>query len=330
MQPPIPICTNFPRFPATWTAATGETGTAEVVRTFPELLAGLPRAALVLINGDADLTLQLCRHFWLHPSQRKPLVSADIVLRRPETWKQRAAALVKKTLLTRVDHFINYFHGSEGYARYYGIRAGNSSFVHFKPNLRYRYEPSKFREGEYVLCFGRSQRDYDTFFAAMEKLPYPAAVPKPNYREFEIHCSRFTRRPEDLPKNVTLLDDDGSQDSMIRILEGAKVVALPILASSMNASGIGVYLNAMLLRKCVVISRTPGAADVLTSQALFVPPEDAGALAEGIRKAWTDVALRESTAEAGHRHALSLGGEPELRQRTLDAAIAWYASRGLR
>lgn len=330
MQNPIHICTNFPRFPATWNAATGEFGSAQVVQNFDELLMGLGKANLVIINGDADLTLKLCRHFWLHPSSRKPLVAADIVLRRPETLKQRMAAMVKKKLLSRVDHFINYFHGSAGYAKYYGIRTANSSFVHFKPNLRYRYEPGKFREGEYVLCFGRSQRDYDTFFAAMEKLPYPAAIPKPNYRDFEIHCSRFTRRMADLPKNVKVLDDDGTQDSMIRILEGAKVVALPILASSMNASGIGVYLNAMLLRKCVVISETPGAVDILTSQALFVRPEDPDALARMIQKAWQDDELRNTTAELGQKHALSLGGEPELRQRTLDAAIRWYSSRSLR
>lgn len=327
MHKPIHICTNFPRFPSEWKASTGESGTAQVVKNAGEMIANLARADLVLVNGDVSMTLQVCRQYWLSPWKRKPLVAADLVLRRPETLQQRLAARAKKTLLSRVDHFLNYFHGSEGYANFYGIHSGNSSFVHFKPNLRYRYEPEAFPEGEYVLCFGRSQRDYDTFFDAMERLPYPAAIPRPNFQDFAIHCSRFTRKLTDLPKHVRLLDDDGSQESMIRILEGAKVVALPILESSMNASGIGVYLNAMLLRRCVVISATPGAADILTDQAVLVPPADSGALAGAIERVWTDNEFRLATAERGHRHALSLGGEPELRQRTLDAAIRWYASR---
>lgn len=324
---PIHICTNFPRFPATWSVATGESGTARVTASFEELAGALPSADLVLINGDVSLALKLCRHYLLHPGSRRPTVAADLVLRRPSSAAGYGAALVKRFLLGRVDHFIHYFKQLDGYERLYGIGPARSSFIHFKPNLRYRYDPAALVEGDYVLCFGRSQRDYDTFFAAMEQLPYPGAVPRPNLDDLRVHCSRFTRRLDQLPPNVRLLDDDGSQESMIRIIENARLVALPILASTMAASGIGVYLNSMLLGKCVIISSTPGASDILTDQALFVPPEDPAALAARIREAWEDGELRRKTAEAGRQHALSLGGEPELRQRTLERAVAWYRTR---
>src|SRR4030095_15648391 len=36
----------------------------------------------------------------------------------------------------------------------------------------YRHEVQPHSEGEYVLWFGRSLRDYDTFFDAMEKVTY--------------------------------------------------------------------------------------------------------------------------------------------------------------
>jgi glycosyltransferase involved in cell wall biosynthesis len=89
-------------------------------------------------------------------------------------------------------------------------------------------------------------------------------------------------------------------------------------------AGVGVYLNAMYLGKCVIITSGAGASDVLTDEAVFVPPEDPRALAEAIRRVWEDEAFRRSTAEKGYRHAISLGGEPELRQRVLEAALNWY------
>jgi len=62
--------------------------------------------------------------------------------------------------------------------------------------------------------------------------------------------------------------------------------------------------------------------DVLThGEALLVDPEDPGALAAMIRRAWNDDALRLQTAETGRRYSESCGGEPELRQRVLDRAL---------
>lgn len=317
------ILTNFDRFPQTWSVSTGETGTAVILKTFPQFLRELRQSDLLLINGDVSLVFRLCLYFLVFPNRRRPIVAVDMVLRKPLTWGARLRTLFKKALFARVSHFVNYFQKSEGYKRYFGITPERSSFVHFKPNLRYRYDPKTYVEGNYILCFGRSQRDYDTFFQAISLLPYPAAIPRPNFKNLKEHHSRFTWSLDRLPANLQLLDDDGSQEAMIRSLEGARLVVLPILASSMLA-GVGVYLNAMLLRKCVIMSYGPGGSDVLTDEALFVPPEDPQALAKMIHIAWQDDQLRTRIAEIGHRHALSLGGEPELRQRVLEKAIAWY------
>ena len=110
---------------------------------------------------------------------------------------------------------------------------------------------------------------------------------------------------------------------MVRAIEGARIVALPILSSTLAASGISVYLNAMLLNKPVVISAGPGVSDVLTDQAVIVPPEDPAALAESIAQLWNDAELRKRNAGAGQRYAMSLGGEPELRRRVLEAVMQW-------
>jgi len=317
------IVTNFERFEPAWTSR-GETGEAVMARTFSDFLRQLPRCDLLLINGDIALALCLSAYFMIFPWKRKPIVAVDLVLRAPKTFRARLAARVKRLLLARIDHFIHYFKDLHGYAFWYGITPERSSFVAFKPNLRYRYEPRlDLPEGEYVLCFGRSLRDYDIFFNAMEGLPFAAAIPAPDFASLRVHDSRFTRPLDRLPANVRVLDDDGSQQTMIRVIEGAKVVALPVLGSTLAASGISVYLNTMLLGRPVVISRGPGVSDVLTDQAIMVPPEDATALREAITRVWQDDKLRARLVDSGRKYALSLGGEPELRARVLESALAW-------
>ncbi len=322
------ILTNFERFPSAWTAANGAQGTSQYARTFEEFKEKAGGIDLFLVNCDVDLTLRLARGFLRNESGRVPIVAVDLVLRRPLTLKSRVSAAGKKMLLKRVDHFINYFKESEGYGRYFGITPERSSWTHFKPNLRYRYEPSNSAEGSYALCLGRSLRDYDTFFRAMATLSIPGAIPKPDFEGLRAHNSRFTFTLDQIPKNVRILDDDGSQAKLIEALEQARLVVLPILATSMLA-GNGMCLNAMLLHKCVIITEGPGVTDMLgPDEAIQVPPEEPLALAEAIKRAWEDDELRLRIASAGHAHALSLGGEPELFQRVLDLSAAWYSRRG--
>ena len=208
-----------------------------------------------------------------------------------------------------------------GYEKYFGIGPKNASYLPFKANIRYGHEYKVSPDGEYILCFGRSERDYDTFFAAMAKLPYPAAIPQPDLESLRAHGSRFTWKLDALPPNVKLLPDAGTDESLLRIIENARLVVLPIIAARIAPSGIGTYLNSMLMGKCVILSEGPAASDVFTNEVILVPPEDPAALASAIRRAWEDDELRLRTAELGRRYAESCGGEPELRQRVLDRAL---------
>ncbi|HVV44994.1 MAG TPA: hypothetical protein VHC72_07300, partial [Bryobacteraceae bacterium] len=124
----IHICTNLPRFPETWTLDSGESGTAQVLTSYEQFAANLHKADLLLVNGDPALVMKLARLFLLNPKLKKPLVALDLVFRRPETFRMKVAALVKRYLLNQVDHFIHYFRDTGGYARYYGITAERSSF----------------------------------------------------------------------------------------------------------------------------------------------------------------------------------------------------------
>jgi glycosyltransferase involved in cell wall biosynthesis len=70
----------------------------------------------------------------------------------------------------------------------------------------------------------------------------------------------------------------------------------------------------MALKKCVIISDCPATRGILVGDetAVLVPMRDPEALAQALRKAWTDDAYRRRVAEGGYRYAVSLGGEETL------------------
>lgn len=313
------IVHNFRAFPEKWKAATGQQGTSicagQQASAFLEHRRN--REAVFVVNGNVALVMELAARMFA--GSRRPLIAVDLVLREPEDFAGRLELALKKALLGRVDRFIHYFRDLRGLTRVYGIGPERSSYVPFKVNLADRHALTPEPEGEYVLCFGRSMRDFDSFLAAMERLPdIPGAITRPDPRVFAAHHARFTRPISAIPANVRVLDDDRTEESEIRILRNARLVVLPILAKSLVASGISTCLNAMFLEKCVIGSEGPGMSDIFTSEVLTFPPEDPRRMAEAIRRAWEDSALRRATAAAGRRFALQAGGEPQLYQRIID------------
>src|SRR6516165_1742587 len=209
------IVTNFERFPETWQAANGMRGNSIPASRPGEFWSKRDSGTVWLVNCDTPLTLQLAARKLVF-ARAIPLIAADLVLRIPAGSACLSAPL-KRFLLSRVDHFIHYFRDLSGFERYFGIGADRSSFVPFKVNLADHYRVDPTPEGEYVLCLGRSMRDFDTFLDAVERLPYPAAITTPAPDLFARHGARFTRRLDALPKNVRVLDDDGSDAAMMRI-----------------------------------------------------------------------------------------------------------------
>lgn len=319
MEPVRTIITNTLRFPVEWKSSRGRTGRsvfATQARDFIEALRQ-DHQAIALVNCDPGLTWSLCSALRTVPQSR--LVALDLVLREPGVFWRKPLVWRKRFLLRRVNLFLNYFQDTSGLQRVYGIEPQRCCYVPFKANL----PPPEFTpspgEGDYVLCFGRSLRDFDTFFDAVQDLAIPTAIAQPDRRALAEHGARFQRSVHRLPPGLRILPDDGSQEAQIRILRGAAVVALPVLRGSLVASGISTCWNAMLYGKCVVGTEGPGAQDIFPNEILAVPPENPHALREAIQRVWTDLPLRRRLAEAGRRIALSVGGEAELHQRVIDA-----------
>jgi glycosyltransferase involved in cell wall biosynthesis len=323
------IINNFQAFPEEWVSLSGEPGRSLQAKTARDFIRGARQQpdAVFLVNCDPRLTLELGAAKRMKLTSA-PLVSADLVLRAPSTSTERAVLALKKPLLRQVDLFMHYFRDYRRFAQTFGVPMDRHDFIPFKVNLSQRHGDLPERpDGDYVLCFGRSLRDFDTFFAAMELVPFPGAIAKADPAQLRAHHARFTRSGDSLPANVRVLEDDGSEQAQIRILGGAKMVVLPILKSSLVASGISTCLNAMHLGKCVIGSEGPGMSDIFDEEILAVPPENPAALAAAIRRAWEDDRLRLRTARAGRAYALKAGGEEALYQRIIERISLWYGVR---
>jgi hypothetical protein len=84
-----------------------------------------------------------------------------------------------------------------------------------------------------------------------------------------------------------------------------------------------VYISAMALRKCVIVSTGLGIDDVLLDkQALIVPAGNRDALRDAIRLAWENADIREAYARRGYDYAIALGDADNLRRSIVAALLA--------
>jgi glycosyltransferase involved in cell wall biosynthesis len=324
------IVTNIASFPKQWTASDGTEGRTEFAPGAAEFLRFRHDASAVfLVNCDARLALALALKRVLAPGS-PPLIAMDLVfLRRPQTIPAMLAVLPKRFLLRRVDYFLHYFKDLRGLDSVYGIGPGRSGFVDFKANLWNSRVAGAQPDGEYALCFGRSLRDFDTFFDALQRLECPGAIVDPQLDSLREHGSRFTRPVSAVPANVRVLADDHTERSQAAALELARIVVVPMVRGRLIAAGISTVLNAMALGKCVIATAGPGVTDIFDGELVSVPAEDPEALAEAIARVWHDTDLRRRTAQAGWEYARRCGSEQDFNRRVIEAVVKWSAEREL-
>ncbi|HEX4049408.1 MAG TPA: glycosyltransferase [Steroidobacteraceae bacterium] len=314
------ILTNFLDAPGTFILSNGEHVEVTKAESIGQLRKALRRSDLLIIDCRGLVIYKLAALLFL-PWNRTTLVAVDIVLRKPLTARHKATALIKRHLLKRVDHFLHYFRDLTGYSSFFGVSESRSSYVPFKSNLYGEEIPANQFSEDYIFAMGLSLRDYDTFIRAIAGLPYPAAIPRHSLMHFEGRPHDFRWQPGNLPPNLQLLPDGGTQRELIEHLSKARIVVVPIQGHSLCASGISTYLDAMYLGKSVIITEGPGASDLLTNQALLVPAHDVAALIFAIKQLWEDNSLREAIATAGHAYARALGNESALLKRIFQRSV---------
>lgn len=268
---------------------------------------------LVILNIDQKKLMLACLLRWLLPMLRFKLISVDLILRPPKTLKARIMTFIKKVLFSRVDRFILYFKDLRGYERFYGIAPDRALYIPFKVNgwekISVRANGSS--DGEYVLCAGRTLRDIETFVEAMRRAGCPGVLLQQRRELLAEHGT--SAWSADLPPNVKLIVDDSDQlDTYFDFISKASLVVIPRFKIDIAPTGISTYLVAMALNKCVIISEGPGAEDVLTDQAVIVPPENPDKLAEQIELLWNNRQLRSEIAARGREYAQLVEGEKRL------------------
>jgi glycosyltransferase involved in cell wall biosynthesis len=244
---------------------------------------------------------------------RSKVVSVDSVMPMPIGFKQVAIARLKSLAFKGVDLFIEYFKDTRGYQKYYGIDKHKFRYTPFKIN-RYEkvlalIEQDKISDQGYIFCGGNTRRDFDSLIKVAKRVELPFLIVTMDNKIINQHGSHLDEST--LPNNIKVVHHDGS-DTFLDYIAGAKLVALPVRKRNISASGIGVYLASMALKKCVVISHGPAVDGIIKDEAILVPPEDADALEEAISKAYHDDDYRNGFAERGQAYALSLQGEERL------------------
>jgi len=230
------------------------------------------------------------------------LIALDLILAKPKGFKER---------LKQIHLFLLYFKNTSGYEKIFHLNAKKVRYVPFKVNCYELVLKTKISDEGYIFTGGKTRRDFQTLLKAVRDLPYPVKIVTPANDELIKHGSYLDESL--LPTNIEVIHDDGSAESFIKFIAASKLVVLPIRKENISASGIGVYIMSMALKKCVIISKGPGVEDVITPEmAILVPPEDPIALKLAIERAYNDDSFRKKFEESGYSYAINLRGEERL------------------
>ena len=177
----------------------------------------------------------------------------------------------------------------ESVARRYRLDPGRIRYVPLNCDIEHpRLESA---DDGYVLCAGRTLRDYKTLVEAARADDLP----------WTVVCGKNDLHGVVLPPNLRLLREV-SRSRYLEMLRKARMVALPLLPAE-RATGQVVMMEAMAMGKPVVTTRAPGTIDTIRDgeNGLLVNPSDPTALSDAVRQLWNDPELRRRLGEAAVR-----------------------------
>jgi len=279
----------------------------------------------IFLNGALHNALLLALFKSFVPFHRTKIILLDILLSTPiDDLKGRTKAWLIGRLLKRVHKIVLYYKNTKGLQQYYKVSADKFLYVPFKinqPDIISRMTPA---DGGYVFCGGKTRRDFNTLFEAVKDLNCPVKLVTTDNSDIAQHGSYVDE--QSAPANVEVTRLDGSPEAFISYMASARVVVMPIKPDICGA-GIGVYIMAMALKKCVILSSGQGAEDVLDSdQAIIVPACDPLSLRTAIIKAFNDSEYRRTYEDNGFKYAWALQGQEKLLQSIIGLLHADYIS----
>jgi len=229
----------------------------------------------LLIKPNA---LHVCKEFYLEQD------SQNVTLRK------KIRLMLLRFSLKKVDAVIlNASAESKYYGKILALPDNCFRFIAWPSNI---YVPEIFETDEgYFLAVGKSLRDWQTFFKAVENTPCSYIVIASIEDAKSFH-----------PLDNVIVMTNVSRKEYLNILRNAKGVILP-LKSTIRSTGQASFLEAMAYGKPVIASDVVGVRDYLRHEenALLCQPEDEIALRECIIRIIDDSNLCKKIALNGYK-----------------------------
>jgi glycosyltransferase involved in cell wall biosynthesis len=256
------------------------------------LLLSRPRPQVLLLNSDIEILVFGVLRGLLFRRSTRIILTSFIYTHRPSAWRNALRRLYFRWVLSFTDRAVVHSRlEAERYPSLFGLPANRFTYVPWGTSITLRdkllRDPSGFRApgaAPYILSAGRSGRDYATLFRAVANLGI----------DLRVVCdlqSAFRTPPDSA--SIHVLPHCYGNDYILQLF-GAEVVAVPLAVQDISA-GQMVVVQAMALGKAIVVTRTPTIEDYVTDgdDALLVPPGDATAMEQAIRRLLEDPSLCE-------------------------------------
>ena len=214
------------------------------------------------------------------------------------------------------------YHGVRGWLASFGLSSVDAFIVHSQaeiatystwiglPKSRFRFVPlsvaqpafklSIKQEPPFILAMGTANRDYGVLLNAIRNLPY----------QLRIVCGPHAIEGLEIPPNVEVRSGL-STEQCGKLCGQARLVVVP-LTSGATASGQVTILEAMMLGKPVIATRSTGTVDYIEHgrTGVLVEPGDPAALRDAIDDLWLDDEKRHSIGAAAQLCARAQFGFP--------------------
>lgn len=276
----------------------------------------------IIYNGSGRNLLYICLLSIIYPWHRIKIISLDLLLPVPNFIIDKIKCMIRRILLSRVHLFILYYKDTKGIEYYYKIPSYKYRYIPFKINQYSEVMNARINDGGYVFCGGKTRRDFETLINSVRGLSIPVKIVTMDNKNIAQHGSYLEEK--NIPKNVDIIRLDGSFEPFLKLMAASRIVVLP-LKRHICGTGIGVYIMAMALKKCVIISDIVSVTGVIDDgKAIIVSPSDTMELRREIEKAYYDAEYRKKYEERGYKYAISLGGEERLYESIIDVTLNDY------
>lgn len=245
---------------------------------------------------DPPLVISLSEKIGMCVSLLNRRGSGQLLVAHNLTTSRRRALQERTGWLQRVDRVLVLSRAQERYLLdEVKLAANRVHFVHGKVDHRF-YAPQGDPEEGYVLSVGQTGRDLGTLLEAVGTTAIPTVL---------VPSSKWISGPDHptdgMPSNVTVRQRLSSV-ALRQLYDRASVVVVPLEPGLQSAAGVNGVLEAMAMRKPLIVSATPGIAEYVADgeTALVVPPLDPLALRAAITTLLTGRGAAHRLATAGH------------------------------